>query len=208
VPLRQLDLPIGIKNSDRFFGALAEAGGGEIPEPFIKQRDRLVDAYIDGHKYCNGRRAILYGEEDFVAALASFLGEIGVTPVIAATGAPEVKAQAGDAAGKAGFRERISAALPGVSQNIEILEDADFVTMLEKARHLDCDLVIGNSKGLYLSRELGIPLARCGFPIHDRIGGQRILHLGYRGTLNLFDLLCNTLMQATQDKVSKGYTYI
>jgi nitrogenase molybdenum-iron protein NifN len=208
VPLNQIDLPIGIKNSDRFFGALAETSGGEIPEEFVKQRNRLIDAYIDGHKYCNGKRAILYGEEDFVVALASFLDEIGVRPVIAATGAPDAKAGNAAGAGKAGFRERMIQALANTRREIEILEDADFVTMLEKARPLDCDLVIGHSKGLYLSRELGIPLARCGFPIHDRIGGQRILHLGYRGTLNLFDLLCNTLMQATQDKASKGYTYI
>ena len=99
-------------------------------------------------------------------------------------------------------------ALVNTRREIEILEDTDFVTILEKARPLNCDLVMGHSKGLYLARELGIPLARCGFPIHDRIGGQRILHLGYRGALNLFDLLCNTLMQAKQDKVSKGYTYI
>ncbi|MDR2747799.1 MAG: nitrogenase [Treponema sp.] len=200
VPLTQTDLPVGIKNSDLLFETLARVSGREIPGEFVKQRSRVIDAYIDGHKYCNGKRAILYGEEDFVIALASFLDEIGMVPVIAATGAPD--------AGKAGFRERMTEALINTRRDIEILEDTDFVTILEKARPLDCDLVIGHSKGLFLSRELGIPLARCGFPIHDRIGGQRILHLGYRGALNLFDLLCNTLMGAKQDKVSKGYTYI
>jgi nitrogenase molybdenum-iron protein NifN len=49
---------------------------------------------------------------------------------------------------------------------------------------------------------------RCGFPIHDRIGGQRILHLGYRGAMNLFDLICNALMGEKQDRFSSGYTYI
>lgn len=211
VPLNQIDLPIGLKNSDRFFEALARISGREIPGAFLKQRSRVIDAYIDGHKYCNGKRVILYGEEDFVIALASFLDEIGMVPVIAATGAPDADRAAEGAAqkaGKAGFRERMTEALVNTRRNIEILEDTDFVTILEKARPLNCDLVMGHSKGLYLSRELGIPLARCGFPIHDRIGGQRILHLGYRGALNLFDLLCNTLMQAKQDKVSKGYTYI
>jgi nitrogenase molybdenum-iron protein NifN len=205
VPLNQIDIPIGIKNNDIFFDALARISGGEIPKQFVKQRNRVIDAYMDGHKYCNGKRVILYGEEDFVIALASFLDEIGVVPVIAATGAADMGRAP---AGESGFRDRMLQALVNTGQEIEILSDADFVTILEKARHLDCDLVMGHSKGLYLSRELGIPLARCGFPIHDRIGGQRILHLGYRGTLNLFDLLCNTLMQAKQEKVSKGYTYI
>jgi len=51
-----------------------------------KERGRLVDAYIDGHKYVFGKRAVIYGETDFVAAMASFLDEIGVVPVLSATG--------------------------------------------------------------------------------------------------------------------------
>jgi nitrogenase molybdenum-iron protein NifN len=94
------------------------------------------------------------------------------------------------------------------SQDIAILQDADFAAMLELARDLEPDFIMGHSKGLYLSRELKIPLVRCGFPIHDRIGGQRILHLGYAGTLNLFDLVCNSLMEAKQNRFTKGYTYI
>ncbi|MDR1986624.1 MAG: nitrogenase [Treponema sp.] len=198
IPLTRLELPIGIENTDRFFEALATLTGREIPEPWQKQRGRLIDAYIDGHKYGSGKRAILYGEEDLVAALASFLDEIGVIPIIAATG------RAGS-----GFAQRIQQALKNTpAEEPLIMDDADFISILERAKTLEADFIMGHSKGLYLSRELGIPLVRCGFPIHDRIGGQRLLHLGYRGTLNLFDLLCNTLLQAKQDQVSKGYTYL
>jgi nitrogenase molybdenum-iron protein NifN len=197
VPLAHLELPLGIENCDLFFSALSEITGKPVPDVWTKQRNRLIDAYIDGHKYCNGKRALIYGEEDFVAALASFLDEIGVVPVIAATGA-ESK----------GFRTRIEGSLRNTREKTEILDNADFSTILEKAKDLEPDFVMGHSKGLYLARNLDIPLIRCGFPVHDRIGGQRILHLGYRGTLNLFDLVCNTLMQAKQDKVSSGYTYI
>jgi nitrogenase molybdenum-iron protein NifN len=197
VPLIHRDLPIGIANTDLFFQALEELSGRETPEVWTKQRGRLIDAYIDGHKYCSGKRAIIYGEEDLVAALASFLDEIGVIPVIAATGAE-----------RPGFRMRIQAALRNTREETEVMDDADFIAILERARDAGADFVMGHSKGLYLSRELGIPLVRCGFPIHDRIGGQRILHLGYRGTMNLFDLIGNTLLQAKQDRVSKGYTYL
>ena len=38
---------------------------------------------------------------------------------------------------------------------------------------------IGHSKGYAFARRENIPLVRIGFPIHDRMGGQRILHLGY-----------------------------
>jgi nitrogenase molybdenum-iron protein NifN len=218
VPLSRVDLPIGIENSDAFFASLSEIAGQEIPGKWAKQRQRLIDAYIDGHKYVNGKRAVIYGEEDFVIALASFLDEIGVIPVIAATGAENTasggkrKNVAGSSnagsMGGAGFRERIKNSLRNTRQEVTIMDDADFVTMLEKARDLEPDFIMGHSKGLYLSRELNIPLVRCGFPVHDRIGGQRILHLGYRGTLNLFDLVCNALMEAKQNQFTKGYTYI
>jgi nitrogenase molybdenum-iron protein NifN len=207
VPLYQQELPIGIENSDAFFAALSEITGQEIPDTWVKQRQRLIDAYIDGHKYVNGKRVVIYGEEDFVTALASFLDEIGVIPVIAATGAENTSAK-GKSGLSGGFRERIKNSLRNTRQEIMIMDDADFVTMVEKAKDLEPDFIMGHSKGLYLSRELGIPLVRCGFPIHDRIGGQRILHLGYRGTLNLFDLVCNTIMEAKQDQHDKGYTYI
>ena len=52
-----------------------------------EERDRLIDAYIDGHKYVFGKRAVIYGEVDLVASMASFLDEIGMVPVLCATGA-------------------------------------------------------------------------------------------------------------------------
>jgi nitrogenase molybdenum-iron protein NifN len=70
------------------------------------------------------------------------------------------------------------------------------------------DFVIGNSKGAKLARELGVPLIRVGFPIHDRIGGQRILHFGYRGAQQLFDLVVNVLLEVKQDSNSIGYSYL
>jgi nitrogenase molybdenum-iron protein NifN len=197
VPLSRRELPIGIENCDSFFKTLAELSGRDIPAVWEKQRSRLIDAYIDGHKYVSGRRALVYGDEDFTAAIASFLDEIGVTPIIAATGAPG-----------ATFAGRIKGVLRNTKQEVEILKDADFAFMLERAEALCPDIVIGSSKGLYLSRKLNVPLLRCGFPIHDRIGGQRILHLGYRGSMNLFDLICNVFMNWKQERFSSGYTYI
>jgi nitrogenase molybdenum-iron protein NifN len=197
VPLVKAEFPIGIENSDAFFASLSELWNRKIPEVRIKERGRLVDAYIDGHKYVNGKRAVIYGEEDFVCALASFLDEIGVIPVIAATGAEN-----------AAFKTRLRSVLRNTREETEIIDDADFAGMLERARFLKPDFVMGHSKGLYLARDLKIPLVRCGFPIHDRIGGQRILHLGYRGTLNLFDMICNAIMEEKQAPHEVGYTYI
>jgi len=132
-----------------------------------------------------------------VCAVSSFLDEIGVVPVLAATGTASPA-----------FRDRMKGALKNCRSETEIMDDADFAEMLERGRALKPDFVIGSSKGFYLAKNLDIPLVRCGFPIHDRIGGNRILHLGYRGTLNLFDLVCNTLMQAKQESTKTGYSYI
>jgi nitrogenase molybdenum-iron protein NifN len=191
VPLHQVLLPVGIENTDAFFTALGAITGKAVPAGQTEIRGRLIDAYIDGHKYCFGKRAIVYGDEDFVLSICAFLREIGIVPVLAATGAQKFVTES------------------GTSQKLEtISDDTDFETMLEKARSLEPDIVVGNSKGFYLSRRLNIPLVRCGFPVHDRIGGQRILTLGYRGTLHLFDLVCNALMQYKQEKADKGWSYV
>lgn len=192
-----LGIPIGIGETDRLFDTLETISGGERPPKYRKERGRLVDAYIDGHKTVSGKRAVIYGEADFVAAMASFLDEIGMAPVLCATGASTKK-----------FRETVLSGLSDRHQNILIREDSDFEDMLEICREIGADIIIGNSKGYYLSRNLNIPLVRAGFPIHDRIGGQRILHVGYEGTQRLFDRIVNALIEHKQRSSSIGYSYM
>jgi len=74
----QMPLPIGIEASDKMMEAFKKLSGKEIPEKYRKERGRLVDAYVDAHKYVFGKKAMLYGEEDFVTALADWLHEIGI----------------------------------------------------------------------------------------------------------------------------------
>lgn len=76
----QMPLPIGIEASDRFMNVLMQLTGNDMPLKYRKQRGRLVDAYVDAHKYVFGKKALLYGEEDLVTALADWLREIGVEP--------------------------------------------------------------------------------------------------------------------------------
>jgi nitrogenase molybdenum-iron protein NifN len=197
VARRKLGWPVGVFESDRFFATLSELSGRPVPEKHAKERGRLVDSYVDAHKYVFGRRAVVYGEEDLVVGLTSFLAEIGVQPVLCASGGESgrleaaVRAVAGDAAESAIVREGM-----------------DFATIGEIARGLAPDFLIGSSKGYSLARELGIPLIRVGFPIHDRIGGQRILHLGYRGAQQLFDAVTNTLLAGAQERSPVGYSYL
>ncbi len=86
VPAHRLGLPIGINETDRLFSTLKEVAGRQVPRKHELERGRLVDSYVDGHKYVFGKRAIVYGEEDLVVGLAALLAEIGIIPVLCASG--------------------------------------------------------------------------------------------------------------------------
>ncbi len=194
----QVGLPIGIKETDRFVEKLKEITGRELPREMQESRGRLIDAMVDGHKYIFGKRAIVYGEEDLVIGLTSFLSEIGIKPVLCATG------------GKSGkFETSIRQILELVDSEIPVIKDGvDFFDIEEIATSLNVDMLIGHSKGYTFSRKSNIPLIRVGFPIHDRVGGQRILHVGYHGAQQLFDTITNTVIQHKQDQSSVGYSYM
>jgi len=194
----RIGLPMGLRESDRFYEALEEVSGNEMPRRYELERGRLVDAYVDGHKYVFGKRAVVYGEEDLVVGLCAFLSEIGVDVILAGTGSR----------GK-GLEAAIAQVTNGVARIApEVREGVDFHEIAEEASQLAPDLLMGHSKGYRYAREWNIPLIRVGFPIHDRFGGQRILHLGYKGTLNLFDMVVNTVIEKKQTDSTVGYGYI
>jgi nitrogenase molybdenum-iron protein NifN len=197
IPRRLLGLPMGIRESDAFFNALGEIAGGEIPVKYQRERGRLVDSLIDGHKYIFEKRAIVYGEEDLVIGLAAFLCEIGVTPVLCASGGHSKQ-----------LEKALREAVPSLPAESLVKERFDFAEIAELAPSLKPDFLIGSSKGYRTARELKVPLIRVGFPIHDRIGGQRVLHLGYRGAQELYDRIVNALLEVKQETSTVGYAYL
>ena len=197
IPRKLLGLPIGIRESDAFFNALAEITSAEIPLKYQRERGRLVDSIIDGHKYAFEKRAIVFGEEDLVIGLTALLCEIGVTPVLCASGGRSKQ-----------FEKCLRAAAPGLPEETLVKEGFDFAEIAEAAPELKPDFLIGSSKGYSIARKLSVPLIRVGFPIHDRIGGQRVLHLGYRGALELYDRIVNALLEVKQEKSPVGYSYL
>ena len=198
VPRYRLCLPVGIKQSDGFFTLLEKLSETPMPEKYADERRRLIDAYADGHKYVFGKKAIVYGEEDLVIAMTVFLREIGIIPVLCASG------------GKSGFlKKRLAELVPDLDEpGVKVRDGVDFVDIEDEAKILKPDLLIGNSKGFTLSRKNHIPMIRIGFPIHDRFGGQRRHHLGYRGTQELFDRIVNTIIEHRQNSSPIGYTYM
>jgi len=185
--------PIGVLATDKFFETLEKISGIDIPKKYKLQRGRLIDSYVDGHKYLFGKKAVVYGEEDMVIGITNFLFEIGVVPVIVASG---------------GDSGKMNEFIDKSSFDITILKGVDFSEIEDMAIELKPDIVIGNSKGYKIAKKLKIPLVRVGFPIHDRIGGQRLLHIGYQGTQILFDEITNALIEYKQEKSGIGYSYI
>ncbi len=197
IPLHRLGLPIGIAETDAFLAVLEQLSGRCMPEDILKERGRLVDSLIDGHKYVFEKRAIVYGEEDLVIGLTALLCEVGVTPVLCASGGRSKQ-----------FERCLRAAAPGLPAETLVKEGFDFAEIAEIAPSLKPDFLLGCSKGYKTARALGVPLIRVGFPIHDRIGGQRVLHLGYRGAQGLFDRIVNALLEVKQEKSPIGYSYL
>ncbi|MGD0836266.1 MAG: nitrogenase iron-molybdenum cofactor biosynthesis protein NifN [Polyangia bacterium] len=194
-PARILRLPIGIRACDGFCDTLGEISGKVMAEWLEKERGRLLDAYADGHKYVFGKRVAVYGDPELVAGLAGFLAEIGARPVLCATGARN-----------RALRDALADLPAGAVE--EVLEDTDFGSIETACARLKPELLIGSSKGYRVARTLAIPLLRAGFPIHDRLGAGRLLHVGYRGTMQLFDSVVNTLLDAKQSSSAVGFSYL
>lgn len=198
IPCFSLGLPIGVSETDNFFDALETITGKPTPQKYTEERNRLLDSYADGHKYLFEARAVVYGEEDVVVGLVSFLNGIGVIPVLCASG------------GKSGYlEEKIREIIPDFEERgIHVKDGIDFAEIGEEAAAADPDFLIGSSKGYSIARRIKKPLIRVGFPIHDRLGGSRILHVGYRGAQMLFDRITNTILETRQEASPVGYSYM
>jgi nitrogenase molybdenum-iron protein NifN len=180
-----------------FFERLTALSGKPTPGRYTRQRARLIDAYVDGHKYVFGKNALLYGPSDWVAATAVFLHEIGMTPAVC-----------GISEKNGGFKDVLRDALGAAFDQVAVIEDTDFVRLETLAKDKKIDMVIGNSNGCKLARRLNAPLVRVGLPIHDRIGAARIAALGYAGTQQLYDRIVNAFLRLKQESSPVGYTHL
>lgn len=197
VKRRRLGVPVGIRETDAFMAVLEALAGRETPRELQLERGRLVDACVDAHKILAERTAVVFGDEDLAIGLTAFLTEIGVKTTLVVSG------------GRSGrLVEEISRVTRSfLEEPPRVLDDADFRDMEECIESQNASFFIGHSKGYKLSRRRDVPLVRVGFPLHDRFGGQRILHLGWRGALSLLDTIVNTLLEKGQDDSPVGYTY-
>ncbi|MBN2442982.1 MAG: nitrogenase [Spirochaetales bacterium] len=197
VRARQLPIPIGIVCTDLFVKALKDESGFPCPKSIEDERMRLVDAYADAHKYVFGKKVAIIGQEDWVYSLASFISEIGMIPVVCASG------------GKSGkmiyLIESLSKMYNYPKPRIHL--DFDYDDMEHLLRDYNIDLILGSSKSYKLARALNIPLLRIGFPIHDRFGAAAALSIGYLGSRYVLNNIVNLFIEKLQNDNPVGYTY-
>lgn len=188
VPYKKCNLPVSLRDNDSLLRLLGEITRKDTPEHLMLQRGRFLDAMVDAHKYNGEARAAIYGEPDFVYSTVRLCAENGIMPLIAATGS---KCR--------NLKSMLEAEIKEVAdsyfiEEYKILDDVDFQTIEEYARELGVNVLIGNSDGRRIAEKLGIDLVRRSFPIHDRVGGQRLKTLGYEGALSFLDEISNVIL--------------
>ncbi len=184
VPLINLPLPIGLKNTDLFVDTVTKISGQPMPDELILERGWLLDGMADSHKFNADGRPVIYGEPELVYAFATLCAENGAPPVVIASGTQNSL-----------IAERLALRIDSADEKPVLLEGADIAAIEEAVLRAGSNIAIGHSGGKSLSERHGIPLVRVGFPVHDRTGGQRILSAGYRGTLAFLDRFTNTLLE-------------
>jgi nitrogenase molybdenum-iron protein beta chain len=188
VPYSPGPMPVGVANTDAFVTALSEATGKEIPRSIIDDRGRFVDAMADTLHFTMMGRVAIFGEPDTVLGLTRFVCELGMTPVAVMTGT-----------GTKTFVQDVNAILDEYREIFveepKVFSDGDLFEFEEYVRGVKrLGLVIGNSKGVDIAAECGVPLIRAGFPIYDRFGYQKRSIVGYKGGELLLYEIVNTIM--------------
>jgi len=184
IPLVNLPIPVGLDNTDQFIAVLSSFEGKPVPETLALERGRLLDGMADAHKYNAEGRPVIYGEPELVYALAGTCIENGADPVVIASGSQHSR-----------LKDLIAPMITELAEKPVIIEEADFAAIGQAAILAGATIGVGHSGGKFLTGQLNIPVTRIGYPIHDRIGGQRILSTGYAGTLAFLDRFTNTLLE-------------
>ncbi|EGK03244.1 nitrogenase component 1 [Dysgonomonas gadei] len=170
-----LEIPIGLKATDRFITSLSRHANLPVPDSLTEERGRLVDLIADNSKYFWGKRVALFGDPDTLIPLTEFLVTLDMKPVYIVTGTP----------GKH-FDEEMTNILKDIPEaKFKSGERADMFQLHQWIKQEPVDLLIGNSYGKYIARDENIPFIRMGFPVVDRPGHNFFPHTGYIGATNI-----------------------
>ena len=183
VPCRILDMPFGLKATDRFIDALRTVSGTVVPEEVTFERGQLVDLISDMHQYFYHKKVAIFGDPDQLIAMTEFLASIDMCPVHIITGTPGKK-----------FERRIEELTKDAPFPVNVRAKGDLFLLHQWIKNDPVDLLIGNTYGKYIARDEDIPFIRWGFPILDRQGHQYFPTVGYKGGLRFLEKVLNALL--------------
>ncbi len=183
VPCRILDMPFGLKATDRFIDALRIVSGTVVPDELSYERGQLVDLISDMHQYFYQKKVALYGDPDQLIAMTEFLVSIDMWPVHLVTGTPGKR-----------FERRIKELTKDLPCEVNVRAKGDMFLLHQWIKNAPVDLLIGNTYGKYIARDEDIPFIRWGFPILDRQGHQYFPTVGYKGGLRFLEKVLNALL--------------
>ncbi|MFT9099080.1 MAG: nitrogenase component 1 [Zymomonas mobilis subsp. pomaceae] len=199
VPALISQTPIGIRNTDSFVHNLKEMTGKPIPESLVYKRGVALDAIADvSHMFLAEKRVAIYGAPDMVIGLAEFCLDLEMKPVLLLLG---------DDNGNYEKDPRIKALQENVNYDMEIVTNADFWELENRIKNegLELDLILGHSKGRFISIDYNIPMVRVGFPTFDRAGLYNYPIVGYAGAKRLAEEMANALFTDMEYKKNKEW---
>lgn len=183
VPCSVLDMPFGLKATDRFVDTLRKIAGVNVPEELLVERGQLVDLISDMHAWLFHKKVAIAGDPDQLIAMTEFLVSLDMWPVHIVTGTPGKK-----------FEKRIREITEELPFEVNVRAKGDLFLLHQWIKNDPVDLLICNTYGKYISRDEDIPLIRWGFPILDRQGHQYFPTVGYKGGIRLMEKILGALL--------------
>ncbi|MDP2107151.1 MAG: nitrogenase component 1, partial [Desulfobulbaceae bacterium] len=183
VPCSVLDMPFGLKATDRFIDALRIIAGVSIPDEVMLERGQLVDMISDMHQYLYHKKVALVGDPDQLISMTEFLVSLDMCPIHIVTGTPGKK-----------FETRIKEITKDVPYSVNVKAGGDMFLLHQWIKSAPVDLIMGNTYCKYIARDEDLPYVRWGFPILDRQGHQYFPTVAYKGALRLLEKILGVLM--------------
>ncbi|MGY5809915.1 nitrogenase molybdenum-iron protein subunit beta [Rhizobium sp. LEGMi198b] len=193
-PTASFHYPIGVAATDELLMKISVISGKDIPSAIGLERGRLVDAMADSQAWLHGKKYAIYGDPDFVYAVARFVMETGGEPIhCLATN------------GTSAWEDEMKALLASspFGKDAKVWAGKDLWALRSLLFTEPVDLLIGNSYGKYLERDTGTPLIRLTFPIFDRHHHHRFPLMGYQGGLRVLTTILDTIFDELDRETSQ-----
>ncbi|MCE5213114.1 MAG: nitrogenase component 1 [Methanobacterium sp.] len=172
IPFLQETLPLGVRASSKFFKVICNA----LNKEYLLKKDE-IKAQMEINKikpYLKDKKVIIVAGATRAVALVDFLSDIGMDPILIGL----------DFEGN-NTMKNLERLIKQDNINPKILREPDYYDILNYAKDLEPDIILGGMGEFVLSRELKIPLM-------DVMHAQEIT-FGFEGATSLVKTIKETL---------------